>query len=342
MDNTEEASETQKTGEKSVENVAAEEQQSTEAPAEQPRSDIHVVQPSLVSTAFQYHSMCDKEAGRETKHYCLGLYRSSTHPVTYFFYSSDAPADGEGSAGEKSEEQPPVVEGEPPKDIADVGEAKEEGTADTEKAKKLNDDDDVEGEKKAGSGEGEAEKTEETLVEGEGESSEEAKPSDSGEVSGGQAGDKDTVEGVADDAADSEKIEPEAGGEKKETEANSEDKADGQEAGSSEQQPSSAEPPLVSVEEGGEEKVEEQPSVVSVEGEEKKAEEPEKAAAATEEKKDGSDEKKEEEEEEEEEMVFDYDYELLKSTPEMVNVTTSDMLTLLYPLIVCTIRNLTV
>ena len=258
-----------------------------------------------------------------------------------FFYSSDAPADGEGSAGEKSEEQPPVVEGETPKDIADVGEAKEEGAADTEKAKKLNDDDDVEGEKKAGSGEGEAEKTEETLVEGEGESSEEAKPSDSGEVIGSQAGGKDTVEGVADDAVDSEKIEPEAGGEKTETEVNSEDKADGQEAGSSEQQPSSAEPPLVSVEEGGEEKVEEQPSIVSVEGEEKKTE-PESPAAATEEKKDGSDEKKEKEEEEEE-MVFDYDYEQLKSTPEMINVTTSDMLTLLYPLIVCvcTIQNST-
>ena len=85
MDNTKEASETQKTGEKSAENVAAEEQQSTEAPGEQPRSDIHVVQPSLVPTAFQYHSICDKEAGRENKHYCLGLYRSSTDPVAFFF-----------------------------------------------------------------------------------------------------------------------------------------------------------------------------------------------------------------------------------------------------------------
>ena len=85
MDNTKEASETQKTGEKSAENVAAEEQQSTEAPAEQPRSDIHsVVQPSLVPTAFQYHSVCDREAGREAKRYCLGLYRSSTHPVAFF------------------------------------------------------------------------------------------------------------------------------------------------------------------------------------------------------------------------------------------------------------------
>ena len=47
-------------------------------------------------------------------------------------------------------------------------------------------------------------------------------------------------------------------------------------------------------------------------------------------------EKKEEgeEEEEEEEMVFDYDYEQLKSGPEMVDVNASDILTLLYPLII--------
>lgn len=75
MDNTEEASETQKTGEKSAENVAAEEQQSTEAPGEQPRSDI--VQPTLVPSVFQYHYVYNEEAGRETKlsqNYCLGLY----------------------------------------------------------------------------------------------------------------------------------------------------------------------------------------------------------------------------------------------------------------------------
>ena len=60
-----------------------------------------------------------------------------------------------------------------------------------------------------------------------------------------------------------------------------------------------------------------------MEGGDKKAEDPEKVAPA--------EEKKEEEEEEEEEVVFDYDYEQLKSSPEMVNVTTSDMLTLLYP-----------
>lgn len=257
------------------------------------------------------------------------------------FFSSDAPADGEGAAGEKGKEQPPVVEGEPPQDIEDVGEAKEEGAADTEKAKKLNDDDEVEGEKEAGSGEGEAEKT---VAKGEGENSEETKISVSGEVSDGQAGDKDTVEAVADNAADSENIEPEAGGEKTEAEAGDEkiddkDKADRQETGSSDLQPSSAEPPLVSVEEGGEEQAEEQPSVVSVEGgEEKKAEEPESAVAASEEKKEEGEEKREEEEEEEEEMVFDYNYEQLKSTPEMVNVTTSDMLTLLYPLIVYKIQ----
>ena len=79
MDNTEEASETQKTGEKSAENVAA---QSTEAPGEQQRSDI--AHPSLV---FQYHSVYNEEAGRETKlsqNYCLGLYRSFTHPIAFF------------------------------------------------------------------------------------------------------------------------------------------------------------------------------------------------------------------------------------------------------------------
>ena len=40
INNTEEATEAQKTGEKSVENVSAEEQQSTEEPGEQQRSGI--------------------------------------------------------------------------------------------------------------------------------------------------------------------------------------------------------------------------------------------------------------------------------------------------------------
>ena len=211
------------------------------------------------------------------------------------------------------------------------GAKQEEGTTDTEKAEKLDVDSGGEVEVKSGGGEGEEEKTEETVEKGEGDSSEEAKPSDSGEVNDCLAGDNETVEAVTDDATGNEKINSdekvdssEAGGEKTDTEAggetidgeaggaekmDGEDKADGQEASTSEQQPSSAEPPIVSVEEG-----------------DKKAEEPEKVAPA-EEKKEGQ----EEEEEEEEEMVFDYDYEQLKSTPEMVNVTTSDMLTLLYP-----------
>lgn len=248
-----------------------------------------------------------------SKHYYLGV---CIYTCFHSSGESSAPADGEESAGKKNEEKSPVVEGASPDAEAGVGGVKEEGIADTEKAEKLDD--------------GEAEKTEETLEKGEGES-EEAKPSDIGETSDPQAGDNETVEAVADDTAGNEKKDTEGGGEKrdaeagdkkketdagdekKETEAvdektDDEDKTDGQEATStSDQQLSSAKPPLVGVE--------------------KKAEEPEKAVALDERKKEEEEQRKEEEEE----MVFDYDYEQLKSTPQMVNVTTSDMLTLLYP-----------
>ena len=232
---------------------------------------------------------------------------AEVHPTTVCFSSeSSAPDDNEGTAGGKSEEQQPV-EREP--QDTEVGGAKEEDAADTEKAKKLDGDSD-EADKKESSGEGEAEKTEKTSEKGE-DDSKEVKPSYSGEISDVQAGGNETVEDEADAMTESEKADAEAEGEKTDMAASeeridTEDKGDGQEASTPEQQPSSAEPP-----------------VVSVEGGENKAEEPEKVAAATEAKK--------EEEEQEEEMVFDYDYEQLKSTPEMVNVTTSDMLTLLYP-----------
>ena len=127
-----------------------------------------------------------------------------------------------------------------------------------------------------------------------------------GDTQSGLADGNETVEAGSEtigDGVDNKKVDGEAKGEK----TDGEDKVDEEEATStSEQQVSSAEPPIVSVKEG----------------EDKKTEELDKAA--TEEK---------QEEEEEEEMVFDYDYEQLKSTPEMVNVTTSDMLTLLYPFI---------
>ena len=71
----------------------------------------------------------------------------------------------------------------------------------------------------------------------------------------------------------------------------------------------------------------EPPAAAGVEGEDKK----EIDDIANEEV--GKEKGEEVKEEVEEEMVFDYDYEQMKSTPEMVNVTTSDMLTLLYPLI---------
>ena len=57
------------------------------------------------------------------------------------------------------------------------------------------------------------------------------------------------------------------------------------------------------------------PPVVSSEGEKKESDTTDKG----------------EKEDEEEEEVFEYDYDQMKSIPEMVNVDTSDMLTLLYP-----------
>ena len=229
------------------------------------------------------------------------------HKENYLLYfslsESTADSDNENASSEQDQKSAHAAEEGLLHDTVGVG-AKEEGTIDPEKL------------------EDEATKTSSTADEG--VEDEDTKESGEGGEIGGEGetdsqdevaghGEKETSEAVGDKA---ENGDDSHGGQ--ETNEAGREKDEAKEEGDSHEQDSAPPDNLPSAE----------PPAPSVEGEGKK----ETDIVAKEEVREEKGQKVNEEEEEEEEMVFDYDYEQMKSTPEMVNVAISDMLTLLYPL----------
>ena len=230
----------------------------------------------------------------------LNIPACAEEKIVFFFYSlSDSTADTD-NVKVSSEQEQNSAEGGLPNDTAGGG-AKEEGTTGAE-----NSEDEA---TKTSSTADEGVEDEDTKESGEGDGGEEGVADSQGEVTS----EKETSEAVADKAGNGD--DSLGGGEADEA---GREKDEAKEEGDSQEQESASPDHLPSAE----------LPAASVEGEDKKETDSIAKGEVGEEK----GQKIDEEEEEEDEMVFDYDYKQMKSTPEMVNVTTSDMLTLLYPL----------